>query len=77
MGKKKLKNRLAWYGAELKQNPYHASLFFEKCSHLREKGGVLTIGTPIGFVLTKTVQEYMYLVYIYCIVLTTIVLYTT
>ena len=25
---------------------------FEKCSHLREKGGVLTLRTPIGFVLT-------------------------
>ena len=29
---------------------------FEKCSHLREKGGVLTLRTPIGFVLTHTVQ---------------------
>ena len=28
---------------------------FEKCSHLREKGGVLTLRTPIGFVLTHTV----------------------
>ena len=25
---------------------------FEKCSHLREKGGVLTLRTSIGFVLT-------------------------
>ena len=29
---------------------------FEKCSHLREKGGVLTLRTPIGFALTPTVQ---------------------
>ena len=28
---------------------------FEKCSHLREKGGVLTLRTPIGFALTPTV----------------------
>jgi hypothetical protein len=25
---------------------------FEKCSHLREKGGVLALRTPVGFVLT-------------------------
>ena len=25
---------------------------FEKCSHLREKGGVLTLRTPVGFALT-------------------------
>ena len=31
------------------------SPIFEKCSHLREKGGVLTLRTPIGFVLTHTV----------------------
>jgi hypothetical protein len=30
---------------------------FEKCSHLREKGGVLTLRTPMGFVLTHTVCE--------------------
>ena len=28
---------------------------FEKCPHLREKGGVLTLRTPVGFVLTHTV----------------------
>ena len=31
------------------------SPIFEKCPHLREKGGVLTLRTPIGFVLTHTV----------------------
>ena len=31
---------------------------FEKCSHLREKGGVLTLRTSIGFVLTHTVPRY-------------------
>jgi hypothetical protein len=31
---------------------------FEKCSHLREKGGVLTLRTPVGFVLTHTVNKY-------------------
>ena len=31
---------------------------FEKCPHLREKGGVLTLRTPVGFVLTHTVQLY-------------------
>ena len=30
---------------------------FEKCSHLREKGGMLTLRTPIGFVLTHTVPR--------------------
>jgi hypothetical protein len=29
---------------------------FEKCPHLREKGGVLTLKHPIGFVLTHTVR---------------------
>jgi hypothetical protein len=29
---------------------------FEKCSHLRDKGGVLTLRTPVGFALTPTVQ---------------------
>ena len=28
---------------------------FEKCPHLREKGGLLTLRTPVGFVLTHTV----------------------
>ena len=28
---------------------------FEKCSHLREKGGVLTLKTPVGFALSHTV----------------------
>jgi hypothetical protein len=28
---------------------------FEKCRHLREKGGALTLRTPVGFVLTHTV----------------------
>jgi hypothetical protein len=28
---------------------------FEKCSHLRKKGGVLTLRTPVGFALTHTV----------------------
>ena len=28
---------------------------FEKCPHLREKGGVLTLRTPVGFALTPTV----------------------
>jgi hypothetical protein len=31
-------------------------IFFEKCPHLREKGGVLTLRTPIGFVLIHTVS---------------------
>ena len=31
---------------------------FEKCSHLREKGGVLTLRTPVGFVLTHTVGPF-------------------
>ena len=30
---------------------------FEKCPHLREKGGVLTLTTPVGFVLTHTVSR--------------------
>ena len=30
------------------------SPIFEKCSHLREKGGVLTLRTPVGFALTCT-----------------------
>jgi hypothetical protein len=29
---------------------------FEKCPHLREKGGVLTLKTPIGFALSHTVR---------------------
>ena len=28
---------------------------FEKCSHLRDKGGVLTLITPVEFALTPTV----------------------
>jgi hypothetical protein len=28
---------------------------FEKCPHLRDKGGMLTLRTPVGFVLTHTV----------------------
>jgi hypothetical protein len=28
---------------------------FEKCPHLREKGGVLTLRTPVWFVLTHIV----------------------
>ena len=32
---------------------------FEKCSHLREKGGVLTLRTPVGFALTPTVWWYL------------------
>ena len=32
---------------------------FEKCSHLREKGGVLTLRTPIGFALTPTGATFM------------------
>ena len=31
---------------------------FEKCSHLREKGGVLTLRTPVGFVMTHTVRAH-------------------
>ena len=27
---------------------------FEKCPHLRDKGGVLTLRTPVGFALTPT-----------------------
>ena len=34
------------------------SPIFEKCSHLRDKGGVLTLRTPVGFVLTHTVNVY-------------------
>ena len=30
---------------------------FEKCSHLRDKGGVLTLRTPVEFVLTRTVPR--------------------
>ena len=33
---------------------------FEKCPHLREKGGVLTLRTPVGFALTPTVRPYVY-----------------
>ena len=40
-------------GIEIKMVPRRP--IFEKCSHLREKGGVLTLRTPIGFVLTHTV----------------------
>ena len=32
-------------------------LILEKCPHLREKGGVLTLRTPVGFVLTHTVPQ--------------------
>jgi hypothetical protein len=32
------------------------SPIFEKCSHLREKGGVLTLRTPVGLALTPTVK---------------------
>ena len=28
---------------------------FKKCPHLREKGGVLTLRTPVGFALTPIV----------------------
>ena len=31
------------------------SPIFEKCPHLREKGGVLTLKTPVGFALSHTV----------------------
>jgi hypothetical protein len=30
---------------------------FEKYPHLREKGGVLTLKTPVGFALSHTVSE--------------------
>jgi hypothetical protein len=32
------------------------SPIFEKCPHLREKGEVLTLKTPVGFVLTHTIS---------------------
>jgi hypothetical protein len=32
---------------------------FEKCSHPREKEGVLTLRTPVGFVLIHTSTVYM------------------
>jgi hypothetical protein len=39
---------------------------FEKCPHLREKGGVLTLRTPVGFMLTHTVPTtVLNLVYYY------------
>ena len=37
------------------------SPIFEKCPHLRDKGGVLTRRTPIGFVLTHTVGHLLVL----------------
>ena len=39
-------------GIEMEFQPW--SPIFEKCSHLREKGGVLTLRTPVGFALTPT-----------------------
>ena len=33
------------------------SPIFEKCPHLRDKGGVLTLRTPVGFALTPTVRS--------------------
>jgi hypothetical protein len=30
---------------------------FETCSHLREKGGVLTLRTPVGFALSPTISQ--------------------
>ena len=54
-----LKNRPPWYNGEwgiavefVPRRP-----IFEKCPHLREKGGVLTLRTPVGFVLTHTVDN--------------------
>ena len=41
-------------GIDIKMVPW--SPIFEKCPHLREKGGVLTLRTPVGFVLTHTVS---------------------
>ena len=40
-------------GIDIKMVPW--SPIFEKCPHLREKGGVLTLRTPVGSVLTHTV----------------------
>ena len=39
-------------GIEIELVPWRP--IFEKNSHLREKGGVLTLRTPIGFALTHT-----------------------
>jgi hypothetical protein len=38
----------------IEKEPETWSPIFEKCSHLRGKGGVLTLSTPIGFMLTHT-----------------------
>ena len=43
-------------GIEIKMVPREP--IFEKCPHLRDKGGVLTLRTPIGFVLTHTVYHF-------------------
>jgi hypothetical protein len=37
--KMQLKNRLAWYGAKLEQNPYHASRFLKNVLIFEKKGG--------------------------------------
>ena len=34
-----LKNRLAWYGVELQQNPYHATRFLKNVLIFEKKGG--------------------------------------
>ena len=46
--------RVVQWGIAIKFVPREP--IFEKCPHLREKGGVLTLRTPIGFVLTHTVS---------------------
>jgi hypothetical protein len=45
------------HGIAIEFQPW--SPIFEKCPHLREKGGVLTLTTPVGFVLTHTVCVYI------------------
>jgi hypothetical protein len=41
-----LKNRPRWCLAEFKKELEPTWPIFEKCSHLREKGGMLTLRTP-------------------------------
>jgi hypothetical protein len=50
-----LKNRLAWYGAELQYNPYHASRFWKNVLSFEKRGGFIRSEHPGGVVRTHTV----------------------
>ena len=43
------------YGIDLELE-LHGARFLKKCSHLRDKGGLLMLRKPIEFVLTRTVS---------------------